>query len=1039
MAAQAVGAVVAVGGMFFGIPPQYGYMLGSMAFSMLNPEKIDGPKLADLKVITSQYGLPIPNVYGAVRISGNVIWSIPLVQVGTTDSQKGGPKVTTYKQYAYFALGLCEGPIDGIGRIWINSKLFSSNNKNSSVIDIVNSSRQAKITVYKGDEEQMPDPLIVSHAGKENVNANRGLAYLVFDGIEYPQNGLNIEVEVFKDGQVFYVSEKVYEINDFNNMSRIGGVYYPSISQKNQIAYLYGFMNELDEYTGKAVYYSVVVNPDGTTKPLSTFNFSDYADATFSTNCKTSDASIFCVAREKTTYKQQKLICYSDGSVFPLNNFIPDESFGFENAIAVKDAEHMFIAAYDSNTQQKLCRISFYGKVPQSGISKNLGYRIRDIVIGNNYVFVLDNLSNIRKYDLDLNYIGFEYKNNDVSWYFGCLANDNDNVYAGHSYEIYKVSNNTKTFVASTLSANTAPNLLYFQNDNFYFRSGTSTSKKLYVCAKTTDGYDISVAKIVKDLCKKSGLLETEIETNSIEDKKLRGYFINGVMATGSSIEQLANYYFFDNAESDDKIKFVARGKNTPITIPEEDLAAHITGSELPDDLAIVRKQSLELPEKLTLKFMDTDADYQITSTFARRNAVNSQNTQTTECAVVQTQTQARKMADRILRSQWTERRTFSLQLPEKYLFLEVNDVLRTFKDGDEYIMRVTEINYQNSIISITAVEEDLEIYDSFVAAAPSGYRQSTAISTPSSTDVYFLDIPLLRDQDDGVGYYVTANGFQPNNWTGTQLYKSLDNGASFLPSGSYMSRRGIFGPCKNILGKWEGGNNLDVINTLRVKVNGTLNSTSRLNLDNGANYALVGKEIIQYQYAELQEDGTYLLYHLYRGCNGTEQHINTHTNGDVFIDLSLQTLYLEPSNTAEYGLERYFKALSDGENLNEAFTVKFTNNAVAQKPYAPCQLGGGRDGAGNTKLKWTRRTRTGGTWRDSVDVPLGETTEAYSVDILKPDGKVVRTIDSTVPFVMYTAEQQTADFGSVQSSIKFTVYQISSTVGRGFGATETI
>ena len=44
-----------------------------------------------------------------------------------------------------------------------------------------------------------------------------------------------------------------------------------------------------------------------------------------------------------------------------------------------------------------------------------------------------------------------------------------------------------------------------------------------------------------------------------------------------------------------------------------------------------------------------------------------------------------------------------------------------------------------------------------------------------------------------------------------------------------------------------------------------------------------------------------------------------------------------------------------------------------------------------------------------------------------------LRLLTATTQTVTYTAAQQTTDFGSPQSSINVKVYQISSTVGRGF------
>ena len=85
----------------------------------------------------------------------------------------------------------------------------------------------------------------------------------------------------------------------------------------------------------------------------------------------------------------------------------------------------------------------------------------------------------------------------------------------------------------------------------------------------------------------------------------------------------------------------------------------------------------------------------------------------------------------------------------------------------------------------------------------------------------------------------------------------------------------------------------------------------------------------------------------------------------------------------------------------------------------------------GDLAISWVRRTRIGGDSWDAAEVPLGEDTERYEVDIL--DGATLkRTLSATSPTVTYTAAQQTADFGAPQSSVSCRVYQLSPVHGRG-------
>ena len=91
-------------------------------------KRTQGPRLNDLRVMASEEGAPIPRLWGRMRISGQVIWATNFEEVSKTTTQKasskGGPKskTTEYSYFANFAVGLCEGVVDRIGRVWADGK-----------------------------------------------------------------------------------------------------------------------------------------------------------------------------------------------------------------------------------------------------------------------------------------------------------------------------------------------------------------------------------------------------------------------------------------------------------------------------------------------------------------------------------------------------------------------------------------------------------------------------------------------------------------------------------------------------------------------------------------------------------------------------------------------------------------------------------------------------------------------------------------------------------------------------------------------------
>jgi len=206
----------------------------------------------------------------------------------------------------------------------------------------------------------------------------------------------------------------------------------------------------------------------------------------------------------------------------------------------------------------------------------------------------------------------------------------------------------------------------------------------------------------------------------------------------------------------------------------------------------------------------------------------------------------------------------------------------------------------------------------------------------------------------------------------------------------------------------------------------------------NGANAALLGSEILQFKTATLVAPGQYRLSGLLRGRLGTEWAVGTHAIGDRFVLLDGR-LSRKPVSGSITGLPRLYKAVTFGSTLSGATAQSFTYNAVALKPYSPASVAAMRDGSANIMLSWKRRTRIGGDWQDHVDVPLGEESEQYEVDIL--DGSdVVRTIRGlTSAAASYTAAQQVSDFGGTQASLTVRVYQLSAQVGRGYAAQATV
>ena len=143
---------------------------------------VEGPRLADLQVMSSSEGASIPRVYGRVRLAGEVIWATRFEEeivrtseqtqsggkgLGGGGSSAGGVTRIEYRYFANFAVGLCEGPITRLGRVWADGK----------EVDLAGFTYR----VHLGAEDALADSLIVAKEGAAAAPAYRGLAIVVFE------------------------------------------------------------------------------------------------------------------------------------------------------------------------------------------------------------------------------------------------------------------------------------------------------------------------------------------------------------------------------------------------------------------------------------------------------------------------------------------------------------------------------------------------------------------------------------------------------------------------------------------------------------------------------------------------------------------------------------------------------------------------------------------------------------------------------------------------------------------------------------------
>lgn len=188
MAQLAVAAAGAVVGGLIGGPmgASIGWSLGAVAGGALFGPKTntEGPRLAEIRFTQSSYGATLPIVLGGFRTGAHVIWMGPVAERANRQRVGKNAYSTQYTYLQSFAVALCEGPVQGIRRVWFDNRLVYSAAYGDVLDADAAGTLQEQMTRYLGGESQAPDPTIEAVEGAGNVPAYRGTCYLVFTDLD---------------------------------------------------------------------------------------------------------------------------------------------------------------------------------------------------------------------------------------------------------------------------------------------------------------------------------------------------------------------------------------------------------------------------------------------------------------------------------------------------------------------------------------------------------------------------------------------------------------------------------------------------------------------------------------------------------------------------------------------------------------------------------------------------------------------------------------------------------------------------------------
>lgn len=1065
--------------------------------SLLFPQKIKGPRQENLKAQTSKYGDSIARIYGTTECAGTVIW-LKGDKVDEHKSEKRtkalGPIQVEYKYTADFAVAFAwNGPVSGISRIWADNKLVFDESK-KALSDAIATGGQtigkiegATIKIYTGEDDQEPDPDIEADRGAGLVPAYPGLVYIVVTNFPLDEFGVrvpNFKAEVIctglQEGANVYredaLREVITDITDdifvaydvnFGGNGTVTASQLPdgstrwtkSIPTPGQNSTMHIAANGdiivsdlandvifvLDQLTG-ARKQRIDITVSSPTAPNQTMDSITIDGLTWlfvswsgRVAALTSDGAVYTQVWNLASTETPGLLSAGIDRLY----FINAAGTGLYSAawtattlsaavaasgITVSDPHAVhYDAASDSVIYLEASTDTVYilndtltaslrSVVSTVGINGTPSGLVSQRLMSGEGQFIVKDYStgNI-----------VEYKISDLSVVNSFTAADFDWPDASVDTADYGMSQKWRMM---------APRFTSVDSPWWFMPRLASPSVSLASVIEAEAAYvglDVDVSGLTGDV---------------------KGYAVREPMAPRGVIEDLQRTKFFDFAQMNGVITFKNRSPTATQSIDIDDLAVAEGDDPENTENPLVREEYAdmrELPASISISYIAFDGDYR-TGTQSLSSPDDLDDTKTKidfSTPLVMTDDEAAQAIDILFNETRQALTIYKASLPAKYPQLTPSDVCDLPLDDGQTVPAVI-----TKIEGDTILEMEFRLRSMTYASDAVGEPTATGRGTSKFGQAKLKFVPIDghlvdADDDDNSFYYGVARRSR-GDFSGANVYRSLDEGATYDPWEAQVGEL-ITGFADAALPDRPHPDAIDYASQFVIRVKkglvapDSISVTKLLNTSGLNAFAVQSGENGEFEYIRAASvvdngDGTWTLSTLLRGCKGTDFAMAGHAEGDLVVYLDPNALYR--SGASDAGLSRIYVPVAVGVAFSDQSAVTFMNSARGKRPWSPVHIQGSRNGSSDLAVSFLRRDRLGQDWPDdgAGNPPMSETAELYRMYVYDgPD--VVRTLESSTEAFTYTAAQQTTDFGSPQASIDVEIVQVSSTYGDGVPRAATL
>lgn len=1019
---QQVGTAIGfVAGFFLPGGPQVWAGIGGMVGGIIKPEIIPGPKIGEITQQTASEGGPRPIIFGRSQpIAGNIIVdSEPRIIKG--DVGKGGPKQeapeTALRTYA---VGVCRGPITAFLQVWRNGTLVYDVEDPGMEADNAEFLKYARF--YLGEYDQMPSPDLEAVKGVGEVHGYRGTAYMVLaDEDTTDQRGMWSQWQFRlarigdpQDGRWWAItfggedSDKLWRSTGnvtFGDPETRGppNVDIQSSNFGSQLAkmpgnemILFSATGEIERYAG----YTAEILPTPTIETIPITGPGNYILRIRGfDNCAVATSALgdrYYIWTATGGWGEHFLgddETLSDVARLPNDRWV---------TVIANNAENVRYAGYSTDETPTSWNLTEIEGNPGNGTSAIIvsgAYAVTrgDYFSGRKAMRTSDGIQWFEMGELPNDALSgqsspdgtlvFADTNTSVigrSTNFGASF---DSIDVGQTNEVVSFGNST--WVLSGEVGGTTGNIKVSHDNAVSFEDysmpGEATLWKVMFANPPFDyrqGF-YSLPQLITELSAMVSMDASMIDVSLLDGYQVRGLTITNTYPAYKVLETLSQFFFFMPSNVSGRVKFVPFGGDTVATITEDDLI-YDPDTEIEEDTR--RSDPIVIPPKLHLNYFDIqgglNTDKQ--SSERPRNGRNYSE-QSMQTPVSSTADEAATVVAKIHAMMVEQQRgEFHFSLPDNWLFLTESDPVFFQWQGRTERLVINQVDTQDGQQDYRLIRDRQSIHSLSVE----GYPPAPVTRPPSRvigpTLIEFLDIPILRDAHDMLGFYIAISGVFPA-WRGAQVELSLDGGQNYI-DGIQTGQSTTMGSLVTPLGDHPQAFP-DEVNSCQVAIStpdGALLPSTLTGMMNRANLAMIGDEMVNFATVDETSEGLWELSYFLRGRKGTET--MEHEVGERFV--MLDNVFFVPAELTWLNQSLTFRATSLGTSTDEATVITVTFTGQSQTERQPAYLQAHRDGT-DVVASWQGVGRLGG----GVNVAMGAHFAGYRVTLT--DGTVTQTHDT--------------------------------------------